>query len=200
MKAAERIHESYVVSRRVRVLARHLAGLLPPEADLLDVGCGDGLLARELLRQRPGMRIRGVDVRVREPSAIPAEVFDGLSLPFPDARFDAVILVDVLHHADDPVRLLRESARVTRGLILVKDHAADRPFAVPTLRFMDRVGNARHGVPVPGRYWRRQTWLDRFREVGLSVSLWKDDLGLYPIPAAWIFGGSLQFLARVSAA
>ncbi len=132
-------------------------------------------------------------------SAIPVAPFDGRTLPFADSTFDAVVLVDVLHHADDPARLLGEAARVTRGPILIKDHACDRFLAVPTLRFMDRVGNARHGVSLPYHYWRRQTWLDNFGALGLKVSFWENDLGLYPIPAKWIFGGSLHFLARVAA-
>jgi SAM-dependent methyltransferase len=200
LKPAEAVHESYVAGRRVRVLARHLAALLPARGEVLDVGCGDGRLAREVQRLSPEIRVRGVDVLRRTDVAIPAETFDGASLPFPGGAFDAVLLVDVLHHAEDPVRLLSECVRVTRGPILIKDHAADRVLAVPILRFMDRIGNARHGVAVPGRYWRRQTWLERFRELGLAVTEWRNGLGLYPIPAAWIFGGSLQFLARVSAA
>jgi len=124
--------------------------------------------------------------------------YDGRTLPFADSAFDTVIVVDVLHHADDPARLLGEAARVTRGPILIKDHTSDRFLAVPTLRLMDRVGNARHGVALPYRYWRRQTWLDNFSALGLEVTSWEYDLGLYPIPAKWLFGGSLHFLARVS--
>jgi SAM-dependent methyltransferase len=199
LRAVEQIHENFVRNRRVRVLARRLAALVPGKARVLDVGSGDGQLASELLRIRPDVSIRGVDVHVRREAAIAVDSFDGCTLPFPDSSFDAVILVDVLHHSQNPARLLGESARVVAGPILIKDHASDRFLAVPTLRLMDRVGNARHGVALPYNYWRRQTWLENFQALGLTVTLWENDLGLYPIPAKWIFGGSLHFLARISA-
>jgi SAM-dependent methyltransferase len=199
VNAVDQLHQNYVLSRRVRVLGEHLAKLLPPGASVLDVGSGDGLLAAELLRKRSDIQVQGVDVHVRTTAAIPVASFDGRTLPFGDSSFDAVVLVDVLHHADDPARLLREAARVARGPILIKDHTCDRFLAIPTLRFMDRVGNARHGVSLPYRYWRRQTWLDNFRALGLEITFWENDLGLYPIPARWLFGGSLHFLARVAA-
>jgi SAM-dependent methyltransferase len=200
LRALEQIHENFVRNRRVRVLARRLAPLVPGKARVLDVGSGDGQLARELLRIRPDISIRGVDVHVRREAAVAVEAFDGRTLPFPDSSFDAVILVDVLHHSDDPARLLGESARVVAGPILIKDHASDRFLAVPTLRLMDRVGNARHEVALPYNYWRRQTWLENFQALGLAVTFWENDLGLYPIPMKWIFGGSLHFLACISAA
>ena len=45
MNVLEKIHGSYVHSRRVRVLAREFSALLPAHGRILDVGCGDGLLA-----------------------------------------------------------------------------------------------------------------------------------------------------------
>jgi SAM-dependent methyltransferase len=197
VKPVEHLHETFVLGRRVRILATHLARLIPSGARVLDVGCGDGLLAAQLARRRPDISIRGVDVRVRESAAIPVTAFDGQTLPFPAGTFDALTLVDVLHHADDPAALLREAARVVHGPILIKDHTSDRFLAGPTLRLMDRVGNARHGVALPYRYWRRQAWLDHFRALGLEVDSWENDLGLYPIPIKWLFGGSLHFLASV---
>jgi len=197
LKAVEHLHQSYVLSRRVRILASRLAALLPSSAKVLDVGCGDGLLAAEIVRLRPDVAIEGVDVHPRETSVLPVTPYDGGSLPFPDSAFDAAIIVDVLHHADDPPRLLREAVRVTRGAILVKDHASDRFLAEPTLRLMDRIGNARHGVALPFRYWRKAAWFEQFAALRMEVASWEEDLGLCPIPAKWIFGGSLHFLARL---
>ena len=42
--------------------------------------------------------------------------------------------VDVLHHTDDPMILMREAMRVTRQAILIKHHTLDGLFAGPTLR------------------------------------------------------------------
>lgn len=198
MNALERLHEKHFSRRRVRVLCDRLLELIPSGARVLDVGCGDGLLAREILRRRPDVRIEGIDVQSRADTAVPVQLFDGQSFPFPDASFDVLLFIDVLHHTEDPTTLLREAARIARGVILIKDHASDRLFAVPTLKFMDRIGNARHGVALPYNYWPRRRWLEAFDHLGLKVLGWTDDLGLYPPPASWVFGGSLHFLARVS--
>jgi hypothetical protein len=107
------------------------------------------------------------------------------------------MLVDVVHHATAPLQLLAEVRRVARDAILVKDHIATGVLAVPTLRFMDRVGNARHGVESPGDYWRRDRWLETFESLGLRVVVWKERLGLYPWPASAVFERSLHFLARL---
>ena len=146
------LHEQHVARRRERVLAAHLARRLP-QGSVLDVGCGDGRLARAVTALRADLEIRGIDVLRRRDTAIPVALFDGQSLPYEDGAFDCVVFVDVLHHTDDPAALLREAARVSRGAILVKDHLCESSSARARLRFMDWLGNARHGVALPYNYW-----------------------------------------------
>ncbi len=193
-----RLHRRGVHSRRVRVLAEHLAALIPPGTSILDVGCGDGLLASRLLDAVPGVSISGIDVLVREESAIPVERFDGQTIPHPDHSFDLVLLVDVLHHTDDPALLLAEARRVARQAIVIKDHCRNAVLAGPTLRFMDWVGNAAHGVRLPYNYWKRSEWRKAIAELGLSIETWRSDLGLYPFPAGLWFDRSLHFIARLT--
>ena len=194
-----RLHQRGVHNRRVRVLAKHLAALIPPGAGVLDVGCGDGLLASRLLEAVPDVSISGIDVLVREAAAIPVEPYDGQTIPHPDRSFDVVLLVDVLHHTDDPALLLAEARRVARRAIVIKDHCRNGFLAGPTLRFMDWVGNAAHGVRLPYNYWARSQWRKAFAELGLSIESWQSELGLYPFPAGLWFDRSLHFIARLTA-
>jgi SAM-dependent methyltransferase len=190
------IHGAYVHRRRVRVLASHLAELAPRQATVLDVGCGDGQLAGLLAQQRPDLSIRGIDLLVRPHTQIPVEAFDGRTIPYPDRSFDGVVFVDVLHHTDDPLILLHEAVRVARRWLLVKHHRRDGLLAGPTLRLMDWVGNARHGVPLPYNYWPKARWDRAWRELGLTVAQGRaGGLGLYPWPASWLFGRGLHFVA-----
>lgn len=198
MKLIEQIHDNGVHQRRIDVLTRHFINLLPPVGSLLDIGCGDGLLASRIGRQLPSLRLTGVDVMVRDQTHIPVREFDGIRLPFDDKSFDSVMLVDVLHHTDDPTILLREAGRVAREAIVIKDHTRNGILAETTLRFMDRVGNARHGVALPFNYWSREQWETAFRELELQVDVRLEKLGLYPIPADWLFGRSLHFIARLT--
>ena len=67
------------------------------------------------------MVITGIDVLLRDHTHIPVVEFDGTTIPFPDRSFDTLVFVDVLHHTNDPVLLLREAARVARNTIVIKD-------------------------------------------------------------------------------
>lgn len=188
-------HQALVYGRRIRVLTRHVADLLPRDARVLDVGSGDGLLARRVMELRPDVSIRGVDVLARPTSHIPVMMFDGVKLPFPDRSFDAVMMVDVLHHAAQQDALLAEMARVTRGVVIIKDHLVQGLLAHPTLRFMDWVGNVRHGVALPYAYWSRDRWQQAFDAARLRVTHWRDALGLYPFPASLLFDRHLHFVS-----
>lgn len=189
-----------VFARRIEVLSTHLAELLPPAASVLDVGAGDGALAKRLMERRRDVRIQGVDVLVRPGTHIPVREFDGTTLPFPDGSMDAVMLVDVVHHAADQRALLRDVARVARSTVLIKDHFVRGLFASPTLRFMDWVGNARHGVRLPYSYWTPSQWNNAYRDAGLTMMTVREELGLYPWPASILFERGLHFVAALAPA
>jgi SAM-dependent methyltransferase len=197
MALLDRIHGGYVHTRRVRVLSRHLAEQIPPHARVLDVGSGDGLLAHLIHQGRTDIEMKGIDVLVRGHTHVPVEAFDGTHIPYDSRSFDFVMFVDVLHHAEDPYGLLREAVRVARQGLLIKDHTLTGFLAGPTLRFMDRVSNQRHGVALPFNYWTQQEWLESIEALGLRIGSWKSELGLYARPANWLFGRSLHFVARL---
>jgi SAM-dependent methyltransferase len=164
---------------------------------VLDVGSGDGWLASLIAEQNPTLRLRGLDTLVRPGARIPIAPFDGHRIPEVDGGVDVVMFVDVLHHTEDPMELLTEAARVARRAVVIKDHLRNGILAGPTLRAMDWVGNARHGVVLPYNYWSRAQWMDAFRALGLSIQDWTTALRLYPAPLDWIFGRSLHFAARL---
>jgi len=193
------LHASLIFQRRIRVLAGHIAPLLPRGATVLDVGCGDGLLGRTIRNARPDLALTGMDVLVRPRTHIPVQEFDGLTLPMGDRAVDVILLVDVLHHADNPIRLLTEAARVARQAIIIKDHIQAGWFDRQTLRLMDWTGNAAHGVALPYNYWSAQEWTLALQRIGAAIETWNTTLGLYPWPASALFDRSLHFVARVGA-
>ena len=193
-------HQRLVFPRRIERLAGHISPLLPHHATVLDCGCGDGALAERLLGRRPDLEISGVDVLVRPECRIPVQGFDGRTLPYGDDSFDCALLVDVLHHSERPAELLGEVARVARQRVIVKDHLADGLGARPTLRFMDRVGNARYGVALPFSYLTTAEWAHLIAALGLVVEAWTERLALYPPPLSWLFDRRLHFVAALRAA
>lgn len=190
------LHGRYVHGRRVRVLRDSLCALIPQNARVLDVGCGDGLLASLMMEQRPDVEISGIDVLERPDTKIPVSEFDGSHIPFGDKSFDVVMFVDVLHHTDDPAVLLAEAGRVATHTV-IKDHRLNGFLAGPTLRFMDWISNALHGVVLPYNYWPHEKWKQSFASLNLRVQEWREDLQLYPKPADWLFGRSLHFVCQL---
>ena len=197
MTPLEYIHGRYIHTRRVHRLRDAFDKLVPRNAKTLDVGCGDGWLTRLIQERRPDIDIQGIDIMVRPGTRVQVTAFDGHKIPFTDKSFDVVMLVDVLHHADDPFALLREAARVTRGRLIIKDHLLKGLLARETLVFMDRLGNARHNVVLPFNYWKPDQWTDAFDKLGLRVASWERNVNLYPWPLSMAFDRSLHFVAAL---
>lgn len=113
-------------------LAR-LNALAPHKGCVLDAGCGDGAIGAAL----DGGPVIGFDISARCARracerGVRALVADALgSLPFPDAAFDTVYCVDVLHHLDRQwAQVLGELDRVLRpgGRMVIVEPDARNPF------------------------------------------------------------------------
>ena len=112
---------------------------IPPSATILDIGCGAGLLLGLLARSVPVMHAVGVDSdaeALRRAERVCSRL-SGVPFTFlhtretrewPSSRFDAVLLVDVLHHVPTSAQdafLTAALDRVTPGgRFVYKDMAA----------------------------------------------------------------------------
>lgn len=192
------VHETAVFQRRVRVLAQKLSEAIPAGGSVLDVGCGDGTIAKAISIQRPELTFEGIDVLLRPHVSIPVRLYDGETIPFPSDHFDWVTIVDVLHHTDNPAKVLSECARVARKGVIVKDHLRDGVLAAQTLRFMDWVGNRGHDVRLPYNYLSKAEWQSIFDDLSLRPTHWVErNLGLYPTPFDRLFGRNLHYVGRL---
>jgi SAM-dependent methyltransferase len=102
-------------------------------ADVLEVGCGTGAVARVLARWPGVRRVRGVDPspllldRARQLAHgidnLTFETADGRDLAFADDELDVVVFHTCLCHVPEPERALREARRVLRhgGRLVVFD-------------------------------------------------------------------------------
>ena len=97
---------------------------VPPDARVLDVGCGSGWAARLLAEQAIDGRVIGIDVSdemirvAREHSAAFAntefQVASAESLPFPDNSFTHAFSMESLYYYTDIAKAIREIARVLK--------------------------------------------------------------------------------------
>ena len=108
-------------------------------ADVLEVGCGHGLLSLYLAVAHPGLRVTGVDIdaaKITEASAAagglgPGEAditFEAVApgyLPGPERSWGAVVFADVLYllPVEDQRALVVAAARAVRdgGIVVIKE-------------------------------------------------------------------------------
>jgi len=197
MKTLLRTLHAPVYERRLQVLVELIGQRLPAGESLLDIGCGAGTLGSALAREH-GIEVRGLETNVREGCAIPVDPYDGKTIPFEDDSLDNVLLADVLHHEENPGRLLREAGRVARKRVIVKDHKTGSFLAWPRIAFLDWGANAGYGVRCLFRYPSQAGWHELFGQCGLGVEEERISLNLYPPFLNLIFGKRLQYFAVLS--
>jgi SAM-dependent methyltransferase len=164
---------------------------------LLDVGCGDGNNLLALAERAGATRVQGVDVVVRPTAVINVQAYDGTHLPFGDRSFDAVSIVDVLHHCLDPRAVLKEALRVADKVLVIKDHFAFGPLTHKMLYWMDIAGNAKDSIASPGTYFEPQQWVSMIAEAGGRVESLDWPLKTHDLPWRIVGWPELQFTARV---
>ena len=142
-----------------------------PSDRILDVACGTGAVALELVR-RFGCSVVGVDqssamlaearrrvVRAGETAHVDLREARAEALPFEDESFDGATFTYLLRYVDDPAATLREIARVVRP----GGRIASLEFFVPERRAVNALWSVyvRGGLPLLGR-----TISPGWREIG----------------------------------
>jgi SAM-dependent methyltransferase len=156
---------------RTTALIRSVLASIAPIPDAVDVGAGDGWLARTLIDEGLIGRCTPVDVARREGVVVEPVLYDGQRLPFTDASVGLAYAVDAAHHAADPEQFIGELARISRRWVLLKDHTYRTPLGRLALKVLDEVGNCRFGVGSPGNYQRGFEWFAGLHSRGYALRL-----------------------------
>lgn len=130
-----------IYSRAMRAEERSYAFLycripkLVRAKEVLELATGPGVLAKRIAPVTKRMLAtdysEGMIAEAKKgacPNNLRFEVADALSLPYADASFDAVIIVNALHLLPEPERALREIARVLRpdGILIAPNFVKQR--------------------------------------------------------------------------
>lgn len=182
---------------RINLISHTLAS--SPGGDLLDVGCGPGMIVRELLDSRPGdFRITVLDrspamveaCALRADNNVRALLGRVEAMPFSDASFDVVLAMGVLEYTESTAALA-EIARVARpdGLVLVTMLNPMSPYRFvewhvywPLLRVLRAVETLLN-VPPDRRHGPAETGIRANRERTLRGMM--AAAGLRPVNAAY---------------
>lgn len=150
-------------------LAKYVASLCEDNSSILDVGCDDGTVAEMIMEFNPTLNIVGIDIQTNRPSKIPRKLYNGKKIPYPDNGFDTVMALDVLHHTNDILSLLKEIKRVSRKHIIIKDHMTYGTFSKYLISFADYVSNAPYGIKCAFNFPSFQRWSSYFNQLGLKI-------------------------------
>jgi SAM-dependent methyltransferase len=112
-------------------VARYLSRLLPRAGDVLEVGCGPGVIACAVARERPTLTVTGVDISPARfacgAADLPPNVIlrqaDAVDLPFADGKFDVVYRRFLFEYLTDKQAAVNEAVRVcgAGGKVLLQD-------------------------------------------------------------------------------
>jgi len=158
------LNENFLFPLRRWYLTRILTPYLRNSKNVLDLGSSDGRLAVKIQKkvavQGKSIRFMGCDIHVQPKTCIPIIQYDGYRLPFADNTFDCVLIVDVLHHTDNPLRVLQEAKRVSSRYVLIKDHYWSDSKDFSRLKFADYIGNKPYGIQLTYRFLTRNDWIN----------------------------------------
>jgi ubiquinone/menaquinone biosynthesis C-methylase UbiE len=172
----------------------------PPKGLFLDVGTGTGWIAIGVAKYNPDIEIIGVDLsetmlKVAKKNAHHEGVnkrikflkSDAKCLPFEDEIFDSVFCHNMLHHLPEPIKMVKEMARVVKkdGAIIIRDL---KRVSRPLVEFHVNVLGLPYNKLMKKEY--RNSIL-----AALSEKEWKDLFHTINIPEAKL---TKQFITHIS--
>jgi hypothetical protein len=150
-------------------IVRSLISELGTIDQAIDVGAGDGWAAKTLMEEGLILQCRPVDILRRQEVVLEPLLYDGTTLPFEDRSMTLAYAIDAAHHAADPVRFVRELARVSRRWVVLKDHTYRSVIGAWMLRLLDEIGNRRFAIGSPGHYQAGDSWFAVLRGEGFVL-------------------------------
>jgi SAM-dependent methyltransferase len=114
---------------KARNLSQITGDVPKPVRRVLEVGCGNGAVLRELAAEGFGSDLVGIEIGTARSKEEKTKIngatlhihgYDGTRIPYDDGSFDLVYATHVLEHVLDERGFLSELRRVSRGLVYLE--------------------------------------------------------------------------------
>ena len=123
----------------------YIQRFIPSGSLILDVGCGEGEFL-SLLKNK--YKVVGIDLKKSGKRGFEYIVMDAHCLAFKNSVFDAVILSDMLEHAENPFEIIKEVGRILKDNGIVFFSTVNKnPFLYPLLKILDLVYSRKNWLP-----------------------------------------------------
>lgn len=109
-----------IANWRVQEKINDLKETIDKKEKIIDIGSGNCIVAANLKESK--YEIDAVDINNNSlTDKIKPILYDGKKLPFKDNSFDVALLITVLHHTDNPEKVLKEAMRVSRKVVILEE-------------------------------------------------------------------------------
>lgn len=124
----------HTATSRLRLFEKHILG-----KKILDVGVGAGSMAK-VIKNR-GFDVIGIDVTNTSlyPEIVPI-IYDGENFPLKSDSCNTGLLICVLHHCKNPMKVLEETMRLCKRVIIIEDTYRNKLERI-LISARDNVGN-----------------------------------------------------------
>ena len=134
------------------------------KGNVLDLGAGRCYIAEEL-QNKNRINVTCIDVKDLSQTDMNVIVYDGKNIPFKNNEFDTALIAYVLHHCEEPLKVLKEAMRVCKGNIIIFEDTKPSHFT----KIMDFLSNKARNVDTPFEFKAEKEWLKIFKKLNLKI-------------------------------
>jgi ubiquinone/menaquinone biosynthesis C-methylase UbiE len=88
--------------------------------NLIDVGCGNGFLLKQVRKKHPSVELTGADIKKISDASEYNFVYSRIEkIPFENKSFDVVSCCHTIEHILNPSYAIEELKRITKGLLII---------------------------------------------------------------------------------
>ena len=168
-----------IIQKRTEKIVNVFENFIQEGEKILDIGAGGGWIGKEI-QKRKNAEVTLTDITdFNQTSDLKFVLYDGEKISFPDNSFDVSLLVFVLHHCKNPLRILEEAKRVARKKIIIIEDVPTSLINRIFLYFWDVIVGLPSLIKPPGEeiafhFKTIPQWQKVFNELDLKIIFQKE--------------------------